>query len=323
MSRIPSGRDNAPARDGHPRKRFAQHFLYDRAVIRRIVDAIAPDPDDLIVEIGPGRGALTLPILGSGCALHAVEIDRDLAARLRSQTSRHPNLTIHEADALDFDLDRIAPPPRRFRVIGNLPYNISTPLLFRLLASLPRITDMHLMLQREVVERMASAPGTREYGRLSVMVQLDCEVERVLRVGPGAFHPAPRVESAVVRLRPRSRTTLDRASRRRLEAIVRSCFSRRRKTLRNALRGICDERLIAASGLDPRVRPEMLAVGDFVDLARASVDRGGANARIERPQLSTKSVENFVDKSPSGCIRTDIQGDRNRLAKKSPGHGTI
>jgi len=278
MSRASSGHFGAPARDGHPRRRFAQHFLHDRAVMRRIVDAIAPRSDDLIVEVGPGRGALTFPMLASGCELHAIEIDRDLAARLRSQTPHHPNLTVHEADALDFDLDRIAPPPRRFRVTGNLPYNISTPLLFRLLASLPRITDMHLMLQKEVVERMASVPGTREYGRLSVMVQLDCEVERVIRVGPGAFHPAPRVESAVVRLRPRPHTALDHASRRRLETIVRSCFSRRRKTLRNALRGICDERLIAASGLDPRVRPEMLSVGDFINLARASVDQGPNHA---------------------------------------------
>ncbi|MCY4285831.1 MAG: 16S rRNA (adenine(1518)-N(6)/adenine(1519)-N(6))-dimethyltransferase RsmA [Thiotrichales bacterium] len=323
MSRASSGPFAAPARDGHPRRRFAQHFLHDQAVIRRIIDAVAPGPDDLIVEVGPGRGALTFPMLASGCELHAIEIDRDLAARLRSQTPHHPNLTVHEADALDFDLDRIAPPPRRFRVIGNLPYNISTPLLFRFLASLPRITDMHLMLQKEVVERMASVPGTREYGRLSVMVQLDCEVERVIRAGPGAFHPAPRVESAVVRLRPRPHIALDHARRRRLETIVRACFSKRRKTLRNALRGICDERLIAAAGLDPRVRPEILSVGDFIDLARASVDRGDANVRIGGRQLSTKSVENSVDKSPSSRVCTDIQGNRNRLAKKSPGHGII
>jgi len=273
MSRATPRRSGMQARDGHPRKRFAQHFLHDQAVIRRIVDAIAPRPRELVVEIGPGRGALTFPLLATGCELHAVEIDRDLAARLRAQTPRHPNLTVHEADALDLDLARIAPPPRRLRVTGNLPYNISTPLVFRLLASLPRIADMHLMLQKEVVDRMVSPPGTRVYGRLSVMVQLDCEVERVARVGAGAFSPAPRVESAVVRLRPRPRTTLDRASRNRLEVIVRSCFSRRRKTLRNALRGLCDERVIAASGLDPQTRPEMLAVDDFVGLARASVDR--------------------------------------------------
>ena len=156
---------------------------------------------------------------------------------------------------------------------GNLPYNISTPLVFRLLETLPRIADMHLMLQKEVVDRMVSPPGNREYGRLSVMVQLDCEVERVLRVGAGAFAPAPRVESAVVRLRPRPPTALDPACRSRLQAIVRSCFSRRRKMLRNALRGLCDEQVIAASGLDPQARPETLAIDDFVGLARASVDR--------------------------------------------------
>ena len=273
MSRATPGRSGAPARDGHPRKRFAQHFLHDRAVIRRIVDTIAPRPGELVMEIGPGRGALTFPLLARGCELHAVEIDRDLAARLRAQAPRHPNLTVHEADALDLDVARIAPPPRRLRVTGNLPYNISTPLLFRLLASLPRIADMHLMLQKEVVDRMVSPPGSREYGRLSVMVQLDCEVERVVRVGAGAFSPPPRVESAVVRLRPRPHTALDRAIRLRLEAIVRSCFSRRRKTLRNALRGLCDERVIAASGLDPQLRPEMLAIEDFIGLARASTNR--------------------------------------------------
>ena len=273
MSRTVSGRPAPPARDRHPRKRFGQHFLHDRAVVRQIVDAIAPRPGELVVEIGPGRGALTFPLLASGCELHAIEIDRDLAARLRAQTPRHPNLVVHEADALELDLARVAPPPRRLRVAGNLPYNISTPLLFRLLAALPRITDMHLMLQKEVVDRMVSAPGTRVYGRLSVMVQLDCEVERMLRVGSGSFSPAPRVESAVVRLRPRQRTALDSAGRNRLEAIVRSCFSKRRKTLRNALGGLCDERVIAAAGLDPQVRPEKLTVEEFVGLAHASMGR--------------------------------------------------
>ena len=273
MSRATPGRPHPPAPGRYPRKRFGQHFLHDRSVVRRIVDAIAPRPDELLMEIGPGRGALTFPLLASGCELHAVEIDRELAAWLRTETSRHPNLIVHEADALELDLARVAPPPRRLRVTGNLPYNISTPLLFRLLAALPRITDMHLMLQKEVVDRIVSPPGTRAYGRLSVMVQLDCEVERVIQVGPGAFSPAPRVESAVVRLRPRQGIVLSPADRTRFEAIVRSCFSRRRKTLRNALRGLCDERVIAASGLDPRVRPEMLTIEEFVDLAHASLGR--------------------------------------------------
>ena len=262
------------ARKTRPRKRFGQHFLHDRAVARRIVDAIAPRPGDLIVEIGPGHGALTFPLLESGCDLHAVEIDRDLAASLRERTPQHPNLTVHEADALEFDFERSIPSPRRLRVAGNLPYNISTPLVFRLLAALPRISDMHLMLQREVVERMVSAPGARAYGRLGVMVQLDCEVEWVLRVGPGAFSPAPCVESAVVRLRPRPRVALDPAARDRLDAIVRTCFSKRRKTLRNALRGLCDESMVAAAGLDPQARPEVLAVDDFIGLTYASMACG-------------------------------------------------
>ena len=258
---------------GRPRRRFGQHFLHDRAVVRRIVDAIAPRPGDLIVEIGPGRGALTLPLLESGCELHAVEIDRDLAAALRGRTARHPNLTVHEADALEFDFTRLAPPPRRLRVAGNLPYNVSTPLVFRLLAALARIADMHLMLQREVVERMVSPPGAGTYGRLGVMVQLDCEVERILRAGPGAFSPAPRVESALVRLRPRPRTALDPASRERFADIVRTCFSKRRKTLRNALRGVCGEPEIVAAGLDPGARPETLSVEDFVGLTHAGTGR--------------------------------------------------
>ena len=274
MSRTTAGRSSSPARGWHPRKRFGQHFLHDRAVIRRIVDAMAPKPGELVLEIGPGRGALTFPLLARGCELHAVEIDRDLAARLRAHGPRHANLVVHEADALELDLTRIAVPPRRFRVIGNLPYNISTPLVFRLLATLPRIADMHLMLQKEVVDRMISSPGTRAYGRLSVMVQLDCEAECVIRVGSGAFAPAPRVESAVVRLRPRRGTALDPAGRDRFGAIVRSCFSSRRKTLRNALRGLCDERMIAAAGLDPQVRPQVLTIDEFVALAHASIGRG-------------------------------------------------
>ena len=273
MSRAAPGRSARPARETYARKRLGQHFLHDQDVIRRIVDAIEPRPDDLIVEIGPGRGALTFPLLASGCELHVVEIDRDLAARLRARAPHHSNLVVHEADALELDLARIAPPPRPLRVTGNLPYNISTPLVFRLLTALPRITDMHLMLQREVVDRMVSPPGTRTYGRLSVMVQLDCEVERVLRVGSGAFSPPPRVESAVVRLRPRSRATLDSAGRNRFETIVRSCFSKRRKTLRNSLRGVCDEQVIAASGLDPQARPEALSIDEFVVLAHASMNR--------------------------------------------------
>ena len=274
MSRTAAGRRSSPARETKVRKRFGQHFLHDRAVIRRIVDAIAPRRDELIMEIGPGRGALTFPLLASGCELHVVELDRDLAASLHEQTARHPNLIVHEADALELDLAHVAPPPRRLRVTGNLPYNISTPLVFRLLAALPRITDMHLMLQREVVDRMVSPPGVRAYGRLGVMVQLDCEAERILRVASGAFSPAPRVESAVVRLRPRPRTTLDPASRDRFDSIVRACFSKRRKTLRNALRGLCDEPTISAAGLDPRMRPERLSIEEFVALARPGSARG-------------------------------------------------
>ena len=301
MSGTAPGRLGAPGRHTKARKRFGQHFLRDRAVIRRIVAAIAPRRDELIVEIGPGRGALTLPLLESGCELHVIEIDRDLVAALRALSSRHPNLTVHEADALAMDLARLAPAPQRMRVTGNLPYNISTPLLFRLLVELPRIRDMHLMLQREVVDRMVSPPGSRTYGRLSVMVQLDCETERILQVGPGAFSPAPRVDSTIVRLRPRPRTALEPASRGRFDTIVRSCFSKRRKTLRNALRGLCDESAIAAAGLDPRARPETLPVEAFVQLARASMGR-------ERHS-----------RSGAGELPTVVRGDRPREANPTSG----
>ena len=274
MNRTASDRHRSPRRAERPRRRFGQHFLHDKAITRRIVDAIAPCPDDVIVEIGPGRGALTFPLLASGCELHVVEIDRDLAARLRARTLRHPNLIVHEADVLAFDLAGVAPAVQGLRVTGNLPYNISTPLLFRLLAALSRISDMHLMLQKEVVDRMVSPPGTRTYGRLSVMVQLDCELERIFAIGSGAFSPAPGVESAVVRVRPRPRAPLEPAIRDRFDAIVRSCFSKRRKTLRNALRGLCETSTIAAAGLDPRARPETLTIDEFLCLARASM-RGG------------------------------------------------
>ena len=254
MSRGQASRRRPQAGGTRARKRFGQHFLRDPSVVQGIVDAIAPRPGELIVEIGPGRGALTFPLLERGCELHAIEIDRDLVAALRSRAPRYPKLVIHEADALRVDLAHIVPPPRRMRVAGNLPYNISTPLVFRFLASLPRIVDMHLMLQREVVERMVSEPGSRTYGRLGVMVQIDCEVERVLEVDCGAFTPAPRVESSVVRLRPRENKPLDSAHRDRLDDIVRSCFSMRRKTLRNALAGQCSESTIIAAGLDPQTR---------------------------------------------------------------------
>jgi 16S rRNA (adenine1518-N6/adenine1519-N6)-dimethyltransferase len=247
-----------PSSSHRPRKRFGQHFLHDRHVLARIVEAIAPRSDDFIVEIGAGEGALTRLLLGRAARLEAIEIDRDLAARLESE---FPDLVIHRADALDFDFSAF---PRGVRLVGNLPYNISTPLLFHLARCAGRVRDMHFMLQREVVERMVAAPSTPEYGRLSVSLQTRFRMKKLFRVAPGAFRPAPKVDSAVVRLEPLAeRPEMDEAA---FDDILRRAFSARRKTLKNAL----PEVDLAALGIDPRLRPENLAPGDYLRIARLS-----------------------------------------------------
>lgn len=245
------------------RKRFGQHFLHDPAVIESIVAAVAPQPGEHVVEIGPGLGALTEPLLERIPHLHVVEIDRDVIAILRE---RHgpDRLTIHEGDVLAFDFATL---PAPLRVVGNLPYNISTPLLFHLAAAGDRIRDLHVMLQKEVVDRMVAAPGTPEYGRLSVMIQYRFEVIHIRDIGPGAFRPPPKVTSAVVRMVPRppaERLARDEA---RLGAVVTAAFTKRRKTLRNALGGLLDEAAIRAADVDPTLRPEALDVAAFVRLA--------------------------------------------------------
>lgn len=239
-----------------PRKRFGQHFLHDAGVVRRIVEAVAPAADDFIVEIGPGEGVLTRPLAERAGRLEAIEIDRDLAAALAAA-----RITVHVADALEFDFGTL---PLGVRVVGNLPYNISTPLLFHLARFAPRLRDLHFMLQREVVERMVARPSTSAYGRLSVMLQARFAMQKLFRVAAGAFRPPPKVESAVVRLVPLA-APLD------LEVpgfadLVRRAFSARRKTLRNAL-GLAPE-AFAALGIDPGLRPENLSPADFVRIAR-------------------------------------------------------
>ncbi len=250
------------------RKRFGQHFLHDPAVVARIAAAIAPGPDDTLVEIGPGTGALTAALLDAAGTLHAVEIDRDLA-RVLDERFGERGLRLHQGDALDFDFAALATGPASLRVVGNLPYNISTPLVFRLLRARDVIRDMHFMLQREVVTRMAAPPGGRDYGRLSVMVQLHCRVEALFRVGPGAFTPAPRVDSAVVRLTPRATLPLTGTRLEDFGRLVTAAFARRRKTLRNALGGLREPAQMVAAGVDPTVRPETLSVADFVALTLA------------------------------------------------------
>ena len=253
-----------------PRKRFGQHFLHDRTVIERIVATFDPKPDQFIVEIGPGRGALTLPLLDRGCAVHAIELDRDLAAQLPVLAAGRGELILHQADALTFDLVALAG-NRRVRLIGNLPYNISTPLLFHLLAQIDVIDDMTLMLQKEVADRMAAVSGNKTYGRLSVMVQWRCDVERLFDVTPDSFTPPPQVHSSVLRLRPRQGGPLMGRGAARFPGIVRGGISPRRKTLRNSLRLLLDEAAFARAGIESRRRAEELTLEEFATLARSAV----------------------------------------------------
>lgn len=245
------------------RKRFGQNFLVSTGVVAKIVDAIHPQADDLLVEIGPGLGALTEPLLVRLNHLHVVEIDRDLIARLRERFAPD-KLTIHEGDALQFDFSCLGV---GLRVVGNLPYNISTPILFHLAASAGAVRDMHFMLQREVVDRMVAMPGGSEYGRLSVMLQYRFEMERLFLVPAGAFNPAPKVESAVVRMVPRPQEALSAVDEAVLEAVVKVAFSQRRKMLRNTLRERVMEADWVALGIDPTQRAEDLAVGDYLRIA--------------------------------------------------------
>ena len=248
-----------------PRKRFGQNFLVSPGVIRNIVEAIAPRREERMVEIGPGLGALTAPLLERLDHLYVVEIDRDLIARLKERFPPE-RLTIHQGDALDFDFGALG---RDLRVVGNLPYNISTPLLFHLAGFAEAVRDMHFMLQKEVVDRMVAAPATPDYGRLSVMLQYRFDMERLFVVPPGAFNPAPKVDSAIVRLLPKPKEQLDARDAALLAKLVLAAFGQRRKMLRNNLRDLVDEAGLQAAGIAPTARAEELAVADFVRLANA------------------------------------------------------
>ncbi len=252
---------------GHQaRKRFGQNFLVSPGIVRRIVEAIAPRPGDLVVEIGPGLGALTAPLLERVERLHVVEIDRDLIARLKEAWPPE-RLAIHEGDALEFDFATLG---ERLRIVGNLPYNISTPLLFHLAGYATQVRDMHFMLQKEVVDRMAADPGSGDYGRLSVMLQYRFDIERLFVVPPGAFNPPPKVDSAIVRLIPRKLGAGDTANSEEIFArVVTAAFSQRRKMLRNTLRELMAEEGLAALGVKPTARAEELSVADYVRLANA------------------------------------------------------
>ncbi|MHA7881515.1 MAG: 16S rRNA (adenine(1518)-N(6)/adenine(1519)-N(6))-dimethyltransferase RsmA [Saccharospirillum sp.] len=260
------------------RKRFGQNFLHDAGVIDRIVRSIAAKPGQHLVEIGPGRGALTEPLLeATGGELDVVELDRDLIPILRAQFFRHEHLRIHEADALTFDYRNLITDERPLRLVGNLPYNISTPLMFHLLNYADRITDMHFMLQKEVVQRLCAAPGDSAYGRLGIMMQYHCEARYLFTVPPGAFSPAPKVESAIVRLTPRRPIETPAKDIDQLARVVRSAFHQRRKTLRNNVKGLFTDDQLQALGINPNDRAEKLSITDYVRMANALTDRPAAS----------------------------------------------
>ena len=249
------------------RKRFGQNFLHDAGIIHRILRAIHARPDQHLLEIGPGQGAITEGLLGSDARLDVIELDQDLIPLLKMRFGLDPKFTLHQGDALKFDFASLVEGGEKLRVVGNLPYNISTPLIFHLLDHAAVIEDMHFMLQKEVVERMAAGPGGGDWGRLSIMVQYHCRVEHLFNVGPGAFNPPPKVDSAIVRLVPHAVLPHPAKDHRLLERVVREAFNQRRKTLRNTLKQLLPAEAIEAAGVDGSLRPEQLDLAAFVRLA--------------------------------------------------------
>lgn len=246
------------------RKRFGQHFLHDPGVIGDIVSSVSPSADEVLVEIGPGEGAITTPLAGLAGHLHVVEFDRDLARRLRARYAGDASVTVHEADALRFDFSALG---TDLRIVGNLPYNISTPLLFHLLAHRDHVRDMHFMLQKEVVDRMVAAPGGRDFGRLTVMLGCSLQLLHLFDVPPEAFTPPPRVMSAVVRLAPLPRDHYRIDDEAELAALVAQAFSQRRKTIRNSLKTRTSAEVLEAAGIDAGSRPEQVPVESWIRLA--------------------------------------------------------
>ena len=251
----------------HAKKRYGQHFLHDPGMIERIVRSIAPVPGDRVVEVGPGRGAITAPLLSALGELDVVEIDADVVPRLQERCRGLGNLRVHLADALEFDLRALRGAGPKLRLVGNLPYNISTPLLFRFIAQLDAIADMHFMLQKEVVARMAARPGNKDYGRLTVMLAPWIRVEPLFDIGTGAFSPPPRVVSTFFALHPCAEPPFEVGSHDAYARVVAAAFSQRRKTLRNSLSALLDSASIAAAGIDPGARPETLWPAQFAALA--------------------------------------------------------
>jgi len=254
------------------RKRFGQHFLSDPGVIDAIIGAVHPTKDDIIVEIGPGQGAITDALARNAGHLHAIELDRDLVARLRQQYEGDPDVTVHEADALQFDFSTLGD---RIRVVGNLPYNISTPLLFHLLKFREKILDMHFMLQKEVIDRMAAGPGSKAYGRLGIMLGCHLSIESLFDVPPEAFDPPPEVTSAVVRLDPLPPGTFEINDEAGFSTLVATAFMQRRKTLRNSLKKLVERPDFEATGIDAGLRPEQISIADYVRLSNYLRQKSG------------------------------------------------
>ncbi|ART79937.1 16S rRNA (adenine(1518)-N(6)/adenine(1519)-N(6))-dimethyltransferase RsmA [Oceanisphaera avium] len=265
---------NSNVHQGHKaRKRFGQNFLHDDYVIDQIVDAIYPTDDFVMVEIGPGLGALTGPVCERIKKLNVVELDRDLAARLASHPFLKDKLNIHQADAMKFDFTQLREPGKKLKIFGNLPYNISTQLMFHLFEFAADVEDMHFMLQKEVVNRLAAGPGSKTYGRLSVMAQYYCQVVPVLEVGPEAFKPAPKVDSAVVKLLPYATPPYPVSDIACLSRITADAFGKRRKTIRNSLSHLFSADQLSELGLDAGARPEQLTLAQYVTLANALAQR--------------------------------------------------
>ncbi len=258
------------------RKRFGQNFLHDAGVIHRILRAINGKAGEHLLEIGPGQGALTEGLLSSGATLDVIELDQDLIPLLKLKFGLNPQFTLHQGDALKFNFAELVS-GEKLRVVGNLPYNISTPLIFHLLDHADVISDMHFMLQKEVVERLAAEPGGGDWGRLAIMVQYRCRVEHLFNVGPGAFNPPPKVDSAIVRLVPHTERPYTAKNPKMLERVVREAFNQRRKTLRNTLKGLMNSDAIEAAGVEPGLRPEQLDIAAFVRLANALADQPQSN----------------------------------------------
>ena len=275
---------------GHQaKKRFGQNFLHNDAVISDIVDAINPEPGENLIEIGPGLGALTEPVIERAEKLSVVELDRDLAHRLRHHPFLAPKLTIFETDALKFDFAQLVSDKEKpLRIFGNLPYNISTPLIFHLLTFKDEVQDMHFMLQKEVVDRMAAGPNCKTYGRLSIMTQYQCQVIPVMEIGPEAFKPAPKVDSAIVRLIPHKTIKNPVKDISALNTVCLSAFNQRRKTIRNSFKKLINVEQLTSLGIDETLRPENLTIDDFIKLANFITDNPPAQ------ELTTKKAKRHM-----------------------------